>query len=237
MATEKRSRYGLLLLIGIIAFLSLSSNLWAEEPKFKNPNPVFKPLSPDEIEKAIPEKLGSRPALSGEEMEKIRAGKVVVRERESSGEGKTYEAVAIVPFPPASIVAFMRDYPAYVGIFPHLKKLTATWDGNVVHTENTIRVALSSFNYKLNLLHYRDAMIEWEFVEGDIRDTRGYYKFFPYQGGKQTLLVYHVMTDPGLPIPQAILDLLTKSSMPDVIEAIRKEVARRAESAAPSSTP
>jgi hypothetical protein len=65
-------------------------------------------------------------------------------------------------------------------------------------------------------------MLEWEFIAGDIKDTSGYWKLHPLDGGKRTLAVYHVYTDPGIALPQFIIDLLTKGSMPKVMKAVKK---------------
>ena len=203
----------------------------ADEPKYRNPKPSFKKLSPEEVERLAPIKLGKIPLFTGNELKKIKAGKIILREQQMKGKARRNEAIGIVHATPHEVMSFMRDYPAYVGAFPHLKKIKAEWEGdNLVHTENTLKIAFVKVFYRLNVRHLKDSVLEWEFVDGDFRDTNGYYKFFPYNDGKDTLVLYHVYTDTGLPVPQFIIDLLTTSSMPDVIEAIRKEVAKRRKS-------
>ena len=200
-----------------------------DEFKYKNPDPKFKAVSKDEELKLAPVKLGKPPKLTEKQEAEVEAGEVVIREVKGGGEGKRYEAIAVVKARPAAVMAFLRDFKAFVGPMPNLKKIKFTWDKNLAYVRQDLKVALTSVAYVLNIAHYGDSVIEWEFVEGDIKDTTGYYKFFPRADGKETLLVYHVYTDPGMAIPQFIMNLLTKKSMPGVIEAIRAEVAKRGE--------
>jgi hypothetical protein len=200
----------------------------AEEAyKYKNPAPKFKQLSKDDEARLAPTKLGTPPKLTEKQLQKIEAGEIVIQEVSGSGEGKRYEAVAVVKAPPKAVMAFLKDFASYVGPMPNLKKIEFSWEGNLACVTQHLKVTLSSISYRLNILHYGDAVVEWEFVDGDIKDTTGYYKLFPRSDGRETLLVYHVCTDPGMAIPQFIMNLLTKKSMPDVVKAIREEAIKR----------
>ncbi len=216
--------------IGLFFLLScLNTGLMAteNEPKYKNPSPTFKPLTVEAAAKLSKARLGKAPKLSGDEKKQIAKRKVVTRALPSEGEAKRYEAIATIDAPPAKVMAFLKSFDRHVGPMPHLEKVTYSWDGALATVEQTLKVAFTTIWYRLHIMHYGDNVIEWEYLQGDIRETTGYYKFFPYAKGKRTLIVYHVYTDPGLPIPQFIIDLLTKSSMPDVIEAVRKAVETR----------
>jgi hypothetical protein len=61
-----------------------------------------------------------------------------------------------------------------------------------------------------------------------IRDTSGYWRLTPLPGDK-TLVEYQVRTDPGdIPFGAGwIVDLLTKGSLPDILESTRKRVTGR----------
>ncbi|MBI5526370.1 MAG: hypothetical protein HY897_08540 [Deltaproteobacteria bacterium] len=211
-----------------IGICAASDGASAEEYKYKNAEPKFKPASKDAEMAAAARKLGDPPKLTEKQQTEVDEGEVVIREVKGGGEGKRYEAIAVVKAPPKAVMAFLRDFKAFVGPMPNLKKIEFTWDGNVAHVTQWLKVAITTVSYRLNIAHYGDSVIEWEFVEGDIKDTTGYYKFFPRAEGRETLLVYHVYTDPGMAVPQFIINLLTKSSMPGVIEAIRTAVAKRA---------
>lgn len=200
----------------------------AEEFKYKNPEPKFKPLTKEQEAAQAPAKLGSPPKLSEKQQALVDEGEVVIREVKGAGEGKRYEAIAVIKAPPRAVMSFLKDFKSFVGAMPNLKKIDFTWDQSLARVTQTLKVALSTVVYRLNIQHYGDSVIEWEFLEGDIKDTTGYYKFFPRADGKETLIVYNVYTDPGMAVPQFIINMLTKSSMPGVIEAIREAVAKRA---------
>ena len=201
--------------------------LWADEPKFTNNAAKFKPVTPAEESALEKSKLGTPPKLSSDEMAKIVDGKVILREVKGQGEARSCQAIAVVKAPPAKVMASLRDYPSYVRYMPHLKDIKVSWNGNMAVNTYKLKIALSNVAYTLNLLHYGSSVIEWEYVSGDIRDTNGYYHLHPFNDGQWTLVDYNVYTDPGMPIPQFIINLLTRNSMPDVIEAIRKAVADR----------
>ena len=217
--------------LSVLAFtvvLCLAAAAAAEEYKFRNPDPKFKPVSKDQEAAIAAQKLGSTPKLSEKQQATVDAGEVVIREVKTTGEGKRYEAIGIIKAPPKQVMAFLKDFKAFVGPMPNLKKIEFTWEGNLAHVKQWLKIALTTVFYNLNIAHYGDSVIEWEFVEGDIKDTTGYYKFYPLADGTETLIVYNVYTDPGMMVPQFIINMLTKGSMPGVIEAIRKAVAQRA---------
>ncbi len=213
-------------LIGVL-LIAFSVNVLAAEPKHVNKNASFKKCSPSEELTLAKTKLGSLPKLSEKELKKIKAGKVVLRNSKEADGSRRSQAIAILDASPKAVMAFLKDYPAYPKYMPHMKKIEVSWDGNLAVNTYQLKIALSKINYKLNLLHYGNSIIEWEFIEGDIKDTNGYYKLHSYNEGTQTLVDYKVYTDAGMPLPGFIVNLLTRNSMPDVIEAIAKGVKDR----------
>ena len=198
----------------------------ADPPKHVNKHPTFTPTPPDRIEAEGRKKLGKAPKLSKEEMKELVKGEVIVREvvADSTDEAKRFEAIGTIDAPPAKVAAFLKNYKDYPKYMPHMEKIDFKWNGNMATVEQTLKIAFSTIWYKLNLRHYEPYYIEWEYVYGDIKTTRGFYKFFPYKKGTKTLVQYSVFTDPGLPVPQFVLDMLTKNSLPDVLRAVRKGV-------------
>jgi len=215
--------------ITALALAALSAAMaGAQEYKYRNPQTKIRPVS-REVELAqAAARLGSPPALDEKERARVEGGGILVREilGAGAGGGRRFEAIAVVAAPPGAVMACLRDFGSFVGTMPNVKKIEFTWEGNVAHVTQWLKIALSTIVYELNIAHYGDSLIEWEFVAGDIKDTTGYYRLFPRAGGKETLLHYHVYSEPGMAVPQFILDLSTKSSMPGVIEAIRKSVAK-----------
>jgi len=200
--------------------------LAADPPKHVNKNPTFKPVPPDQIKSLGRKKLGKAPKLSKDEMKQLVKGEVIVREvaGDASPDAKRFEAIATIDAPPAKVAAFLKNYDLYTKYMPHMEAIDYKWNGNMATVEQTLKIAFSTIKYKLQLRHYAPYYIEWEYLEGDIKTTNGSYKFFPYKKGTKTLVHYSVYTNPGLPVPQFVLDMLTKNSLPDVLRAVRKGV-------------
>ncbi len=205
---------------GVALSLFLCLPVLSAQPKFKNNNQKFRPLTLAEEKKLEPVKLGQPPELTEKEQKRIEKGRIVTHKIAE----KTFRAIGIVNAPPAKLMAFMKDYPARAGKMPHITKMRAIWNKNMAIVDQTMKVALSTFEYRLSFLHYGNSYIEWEYVEGDVRDTHGYWKFFPQDNGKKTLVVQQITTDPGIPMPKSIYTLLTKHSLPKAIKALRKAV-------------
>ncbi len=197
-------------------------------PKFVNASPKLEPTPDCDILRLMKEKLGKPPKLDTKDLTAIKKGKVVVHKVGKFTEaGQLFEAFGTVDASPKELMAFMRDYPSRVGIMPHLEDATAKWEGNLAVVDLTIKVALTRLRYRLNVLHYGDYFMEWEYVHGDIKNTEGTYRFFPLSKGTRTLVVYRETSDPGIALPKFILNLLTKNSIPDVIKAMRKGMAQK----------
>jgi len=205
--------------------LFLPVSLAAEEFKFRNPHPVLKPIPLEDALRLAPVKLGEIPKFSENQWTDLIKGEAITRELPSEkDEGKRFETMVIVPACPHDVMTRLMDYGSFVGMMPNLKELEFSWNGNLARVKQKIQAGLFKFTYWMNILHYGDSFIEWEFVEGDIRDTSGYYKLFPLDEGTKTLLIYHVYSDPGIWVPQFIQDMITKGTMPGVVRAIRDAV-------------
>jgi len=211
-----------------ILFL-LSTNSFASEPIYRNPNLTFKPLSPAEEVRLTPSKLGQAPHLNAEEQLIIEGGEIIVRKIiTKNADLHSYMAIGLVDAPPKSIMQLLRNYSGYVEFMANIQEITVRWDKNLAVVDQTMGIALMTFRYRFNILHYQDSMIEWEYVQGDVIEMSGYYKLFPLGGNAKTLLVYRVNSDPGMPIPNFIVAYYTIVSGQNVLEAIRIAVAGRA---------
>jgi len=198
-----------------------------KEFKFTNPDPKIKAISVEEAKKIAPQRLGSEPQLDADERDDIDTGEIVVRSVGSNGAGKRYEAIALVDATPDAVMEVLKDYDSFVKIMPNLEAVQYRWDGNLAYLMESVKAGFFTFNYWLRIAHYGNMYIEFELDRGDIKEIEGYYKLFSRNGGAKTLLVYHVYSDPGMALPQFVIDLLSKSTLPKVLKAVRKEVIRR----------
>lgn len=196
-------------------------------PPFRNPALNLLPMDKAYELRMAPKMLGKPPTLSADDWEEINDGDVVVRKVAQHGDAVRYEAIGVVDGTPKEVADFMRDYSLRDDVMPHCEDVKWEWDKNLAKVDLTLSIAWKTIRYRLHLLHYGDSYVEWEYAYGDIKDTNGSYKFFPHKGGKKTLVVYNVYTDTGMSVPGWIQNLLTKSSLPDVIEAVEEGVKLR----------
>jgi hypothetical protein len=61
----------------------------------------------------------------------------------------------------------------------------------------------------------------------DIAETSGSWQLAPLTERDGTLVRYHARVDTGRPLPGPIERLLTRSSLPRVVQSVREEVQRR----------
>ncbi len=202
----------------------------ADEPRFVNPSPRLKPVPEAQAAALGKKKLGSLPKLTKEDLNKIAKGEVLIRKLSENGDKRRYEAIGSIDVPPKTVMAFMKDYPKKPNYFPHMEKISVTWNGNLATVDLRLKVAFKTISYRMRFLHLGDHYVDQEFIHGDIKDSSAFYKFFPYSQGRKTLMVYNVYSDPGLPLPDFILNLLTKNSLPGVFDAVRRGVADRIKS-------
>ena len=66
---------------------------------------------------------------------------------------------------------------------------------------------------------------EWKLIEGDYKVNTGSWTLVPFDdAGTKTLVVYQVVADPSMPIPDGIKKAAQKKSIPELMEKLRKSV-------------
>lgn len=69
--------------------------------------------------------------------------------------------------------------------------------------------------------------VEWDKVAGNVKTMSGTLKITPFEGDdRRTLLEYNVLADPGTSVPRFLVRWGVKSTMPAVIQAIRRQAER-----------
>ena len=199
-----------------------------DEPKYRNQNPTFASISEADAARRAPEVRGPMPALDERRLGKLRAGAIETRELPAAAEGRMhFRALGSVDGTPAEVMAVLKDYPKRAGLFPHVERCEATWKGNLALVDMELSVALSTLRYRLAMQHYGDLAVVWQYVHGDLKDSTGSWKLFPYDDGARTLVQYETESEPDSAVPRFILSSLTEKGLPGVIEAVRKGVADR----------
>lgn len=66
---------------------------------------------------------------------------------------------------------------------------------------------------------------KWKLVEGDYKVNNGSWRLAPFDDAKtRTLVVYEVLADPKITIPEGIKKAAQKKSIPELIEHLRAQV-------------
>lgn len=166
--------------------------------------------------------------LNPREIKDIERGDVVVHLRDTKESTlKDVRCVGVVKAPPERIWSVLTDYEAYGKIFPRiLRSEVRARDG---HFEDHYSLLDYPWplqdRWTLNRITH-DATryaINWRRVEGSVKEVVGSWHLFP--DGDQTVVVYKVRLDPGIPlVPAWAIDWGTKQVAPDIIRSIRRQV-------------
>ena len=152
--------------------------------------------------------------------------KIRLIENKESGV-KTAEAVFLIKAKPEAVFKTVTDFDHYPEFMPNIKAATPVEkDKRNKKYEFTLKVAFWDINYVLLLksdVINEIYSLDWEYVEGDIRDTSGSWKIRQYdKNNEYSLIMYRVRTDPGRFVPDWVADRLSTRSIPDMIKAVGK---------------
>lgn len=151
-----------------------------------------------------------------------------IRLIESRGSGvKTAEAVFLIKATPETAFKTVTDFDQYPEFMPNIKAAIAIEKNDDREKYKfTLKVAFWDINYTLLLKsNVKDEIysLNWEYVDGDIKDTSGSWEIRQYdKNNEYSLILYKVRTDPGRFIPDWVADRLSTRSIPDMIRAVQK---------------
>ena len=171
---------------------------------------------------------------------------VFARTREGSAIAEV-KAEAVVDAPPEAVWAVVRDYEAQTRTMPY------TEAARVLAREAGDKVTVLYTVIKAPLADRRDLTVRitdesqwqggqgflkarWTAVEAGpapvdgivrVRLNDGYWLLRPREGGARTQVTYYLYTDPGGSVPRWIVNQANRSSLPEVLRALRREVAQR----------
>jgi len=178
--------------------------------------------------------------LKPEEQKLIEQGEIIAREIPTPNKnGRTFIVIGLINANVDNIYQVLQDYESYPEFMPNLDKIEVMKrDSHSVVLNYTLDLPLNKVKkYRLATDFKQEngrVLITWKLIpwpglkeEEKINDAAGYWNLsrYPHKKG-YTLAVYQVYTDPG-PIPTGlgwIVDILTKSSVPDVVINTRQRV-------------
>ena len=175
------------------------------------------------------------------DMRNISEAKVtLVDVSKAGGAARSFVAATLIDAPLPSLCAQIQNYADYPSFMPNTAstKVSQTGSGFSVIDVTLALPMGKSKKYRLRMepkAGEQSCMVAWKLVpweglkqEETIADTTGHWQLTPGAGGK-TAVKYVVTTDPG-PIPFGfgwIVDSLSKDSIPQTLEALRKRTAKK----------
>ena len=179
--------------------------------------------------------ISSTNAFSSDEIKRIEQGEILVkRGTPKDGEGVTARMVALIAAPVSKVAPAVHECEHFSKFVPRtIKSEKRSQSGNhrLCYVEIDAPFPLS------NLWALTDAysrffddgrfLRKWYLREGTFKKNTGYWSLLPYGDKKQkTVAIYWVETKPDIAVPSFIIRSAQASSLPKLIKAIRKRVAR-----------
>ncbi|HEY0065406.1 MAG TPA: hypothetical protein VGC21_25035 [Telluria sp.] len=155
--------------------------------------------------------------------------------------GKTFAAGTIINAPMQDVCTLLQNYSAYPGFMPNTTSAKVSpADGGQSLVDITLSLPMGKIKkYRLRMtpkVSPASCILAWKLVpwpglkqEETIVDTTGQWHLTPGATPGKTVVHYSVYTDPG-PIPFGlgwIVDSLSKDSIPQTLDAVRKRVVQR----------
>lgn len=155
--------------------------------------------------------------------------------------GKSFMAATIIAAPLQQLCALVQDYEAYPAFMPNTQSTKVSHTGaGFTEIDVTLKLPMGKIKkYRLRMepkTSAQSCVVAWKLVpwpglkqEETIAATSGSWQFLPGSLAGKTVVKYAVYTDPG-PIPFGagwIVDSLSKDSIPQTLEALRKRVAAK----------
>lgn len=169
--------------------------------------------------------------LTPENLKKAEAGNLVTifdRNKEGGKSAGQGVVLGLIDRPVDAVWKVLVDSKAHPEYMPRVVK-TETYDSDTgeIGIQETLKVLYRSVRYHV-LQRNDDAQhrITWRLdrsKKNDIADTSGYWAIVPH-GDTQSIAIYAVHVDSGLPIPQFVEDFLSRQDLPGVVQAVKKRV-------------
>jgi hypothetical protein len=175
-------------------------------------------------------------------------GITVLARTPEGGSVSEVKATALVDAPPQDVWRVIRDYPNYTKTMPYTEEsrvLASEQDGKVIVFYCLVNAPL--VDKRDFIIRIRDES-DWKEGKGFLKTAwtvttqgapaeregvvrvklnNGYWLLEPREEGKKTFVTYYLYTDPGGSLPKWIADRANKTSVPDVLRAVRKYATRK----------
>lgn len=161
---------------------------------------------------------------------KLDAGKVVITKSKVDDAGEKVisnsAAMVVINKPVEAVWAVLRDIEKLPEFIPRMiASEKYTQSGNVVGIRQTLKVLWKKVTY--NVLQEEDTenhTLSYKLdksQKNDIAETQGQWILRPY-GNDQTLAVYTLALDTGMPVPRFLQTMLLNQDLPGTLNAIKQ---------------
>jgi len=176
--------------------------------------------------------VSALPTLSAVEKGELNAGEVVVRERSPrNGKGVAFEAFGIIRNTPDSVWPVLRDCGRFQEFLPRTKKSEMrNRVGNTVVCFTEIAMPFPFDNLWADVkvsesVHGGGEYSRtWSLIRGTYEWNDGSWRLYPWNGGKQSLLVYRLAVNPKISVPDFLIRKGQTGALPDLYEALNGRV-------------
>jgi ribosome-associated toxin RatA of RatAB toxin-antitoxin module len=161
------------------------------------------------------------PSLDARTWRLLERGDVVTEARDTASGRRDAVAYGLFSAAPDDVFAAVTDYERYKDFMPFttVSEVRRREDDTVwFYTE--LGFPLKTITYEIRVkLDAEQRKASWTLVRGDLKANDGSWHIEPYQAG--SLATYSLHLVPGFPIPGFILKKLTRSSLPQLLNAVR----------------
>lgn len=162
--------------------------------------------------------------------ERIAGGEVVIQTRRVAGAELPEATVhAVIDAPPAKVWAIISDCARYKRTMPRIKdSKQLSQSGNKTVCEVTVDMPfplsnLTSVSEATHVVGPPTWERKWHMLRGDFARNEGAWILSSFNPeGTRTRVLYRVLAEPNTSIPNAIIRKAQQSSLPNMIESIRK---------------
>ena len=122
------------------------------------------------------------------------------------------------------LICDFESYPEWQSAMKSAKVLKKDKSGKAKKVELKISLLGKDIRYVLDYQYdEKKHLLSWTYVEGDVRDIKGSYKFETIDKGK-TLATFSTYVDPGFWVPGPIINTLNNVAMKKSMEELRDAV-------------
>jgi coenzyme Q-binding protein COQ10 len=128
----------------------------------------------------------------------------------------------VINAPVEKVFDVITNYDRYAEFLSEVKKVsTSQRQGNTVQVHYEVDV-VKRIRYTIRVTEERPKRMSWTFVEGEVmKDNKGSWTLEPEGEGK-TRATYNVEMALGALVPKAIINTLTESQLPKMLEAFKR---------------